>query len=84
MARGWESKSIEEQISAAEAEPRPGSKAALTADEAELRSKREGLLLLRAHALSELASTRHERRRGLLRSTLEHLERQIAALDSPE
>lgn len=84
MARGWESKSIEEQISAAESEPRGGSEPApLAAGEAERRAQREGLLLARAHAAAELASTRHERRRALLERALEHLDREIAELERP-
>ena len=84
MARGWESKTVEEQISAREAESHGVSKAALTPEQVERLSKREGLLLMRAYALSEIRSTRHERRRTLLRRTLEHLDRQLAELESLE
>jgi len=84
MARGWESKTVEEQISAAEAESEAASKAPLTPEQVERRSKREGLLLQRACALNDLRATRHERRRALLERTLEHLDRQLAELESLE
>ena len=78
MARGWESKSVEEQINAREAESQVPGKKALTPIELKRQAKREGLLLARAHTLNALQSTRHERYRAQLERALEHLNSELA------
>jgi len=80
MARGWESKAVEEQISAREAAAEAGSKPPLTAQERERRAKKEGLLLARAHTMSVLESARDERYRQQLERALAHLDSEIAQL----
>ena len=80
MARGWESKAIEDQISAREAEARP----ALTPAELERRAKREGLLLARSRTASALESAHDERYRALLERTLAHVDSELAALEPPD
>jgi hypothetical protein len=80
MARGWESKSVEEQINERGALTRP-AKRPLTTDEAERKSRREGILLLRSRTLSEIAATRHPRRRADLERALAHLDSLLASLD---
>ena len=87
MARGWESKSVEDQIGAAEANREANARQVLTASEIERRRRKEGLLLDRVRILRQLAEARNERYRALLHLTLEHLEAELAKFDvssSPE
>ncbi len=80
MARGWESKSVEDQISEKESQtPKPGQK--LSPKQAAERDKREGLLLVRARTLTDLQGARDARYRALLERTLAHLDAQLAELD---
>lgn len=78
MARGWESKSVEEQIASRSAEPRPPSTPPLTPAQQARRVKREALLLARARTMNSLESARDERYRALLERTLAHLDSQLA------
>ncbi len=81
MARGWESKSVESQMEAAEqaARVRPSTKA--TADQIERRQKRDSLLLSRARIVNDLASCRNPRYRTLLEKALAYLDEQLRLLD---
>jgi hypothetical protein len=81
VARGWESKSIEEQISEHEAEIQNSSKKKPSPREIEQRSKREGILLARSRTASALESARDERYRALLQRTLDHLDSELAKLE---
>jgi hypothetical protein len=83
MARGWESKGVEEQIREREAESERAAKKPVTPEHAALRTRREGLQMARARALEELRSTRHQRRRDLIERTIQHLDAQLAQLDAP-
>ncbi len=77
MARGWESKSIEQQIEEAAADSNPaGGKPEPT--EAEFRRKREGLLLQRSRIPQDLETARNPRYRKLLEEMLSHIERQLS------
>jgi hypothetical protein len=80
MARGWESKSVEEQLDAA-AERRSVQKtAALSADELERKREIESLELSRTRVLHDLETVTHERYRATLQAALQHLETKIAEL----
>jgi hypothetical protein len=81
MARGWESKSVEDQINQRNADAQVAEKKKLTAAEADRRTKREGILLARSHTMTALESTRNQRYRALLERTLAHLDSQLADLD---
>jgi hypothetical protein len=80
MARGWESKSVEDQIGAREAEAEASHRRQLSPAEAELMERRNGLLLARARTLASLESASDSRYRALLERTLAHLDTQLAAL----
>jgi hypothetical protein len=82
VARGWESKSIEDQIAEREAKAEKSSAPALTAAQMEVRAKREGLLLARSRTLASLESTRDARYRAMLERALAHLDSQLAELNS--
>lgn len=80
MARGWESKSVEEQISEREAETESSGKKKPSRSEIEQKSKREGILLARSRTATALESARDERYRVLLQRTLKHLDSELAKL----
>jgi hypothetical protein len=77
VARGWESKSVEDQISERETEVKESSKKKPTRREIEQKSKREGILLARSRAVTAMESTRDDRYRALLQRTLDHLDSEL-------
>ena len=81
MARGWESKAVEEQIGAAEAEKEARGKRILTADEIERVKRKEGLLMERARILREMERAHKRRYVVLLERGLAHIERELAKLE---
>ena len=80
MARGWESKSVEEQISERQSEKQTSAKKKPTRLEIEKKTKREGILLARSRAATALESTRDDRYRALLQRTLDHLDEELSKL----
>lgn len=77
MARGWESKSVEDQISESESEAKESSKKKPTRREIEQKSKREGILLARSRTVAAMETTRDDRYRALLQRTLDHLDSEL-------
>lgn len=78
MARGWESKSVESQIE--DAASRSDRAVPLTAEQRQLRRKREGLELSRRRVLHELETAASPLRRGSLEQALAFLEKEIEEL----
>ena len=78
MARGWESKSVEEQQSSAK-EGKPSGRPA-TPQEIERRNQRLSLELTRARVAHELESAQNPRYRELLQTELAALDKRLAAL----
>jgi hypothetical protein len=78
MARGFESKSVEEQQAEAKREAAPGQR--LTPEESEGRRKRDGLILSRKNVEARLNSASNPAHRQMLENALADLDRQIAAL----
>jgi hypothetical protein len=80
MARGWESKSVESQIDAAQS-----SKRAAILDNSpdpeklKLIRKKEGILLSRTRVERELISSRNPRYRALMSKALADLDAQLSA-----
>jgi hypothetical protein len=79
MARGWESKSVEQQIEDAQTDPNRSPASGGELEEIELRRRREGLLLQRARVLQEIEQARNPRYRELLNAMLHHLETQLSS-----
>lgn len=79
MARGWESKAVEDQIASA-AERKEASKRARTAGELERDSRRHGLLLSRAKILKDIEHARDDRHRASLHQALDYIDAQIKSL----
>ncbi|PYT11453.1 MAG: hypothetical protein DMG59_26350 [Acidobacteria bacterium] len=80
MARGWESKSVEAQIEAANAR-RGNPRVRLSPEQIEVKGKRESLLLQRKRVLHDLENCRDDRYRKTLAAGLSYLEAQLAALE---
>jgi hypothetical protein len=79
VARGWESKSVQEQIEAARS--RHGeAKAEMTPEQAANVKKRDALLLHRTRVLHDLENCREERYRKTLNEGLAYLETELTAL----
>ena len=76
MARGWESKAVEDQIAASE-ERRSAAEEARSPDELERESRRQGLLLSRAKVAGDLERARDERHRVALQHALDYIDSQI-------
>ena len=80
MARGWESKSVEDQIAASEDRKAATSKRTRTADELERDSRRQGLLLSRAKIVTDIENARDDRHRAALTQALEFLDNQLKSV----
>jgi hypothetical protein len=78
VARGWESKSVEEQQAAAsvpvESRPRP------TAQQVARKKQEDALLLSRKHILQQLIAAQNPRHRQMLESALAALDERLARL----
>ena len=79
MARGFESKSVEQQQEEAKREFNPQK--TLTADQSEGRRKRDGLLLSRKSIAARLTAATNPTHREMLENALADLDRQIAELE---
>ena len=80
MARGWESKSVEDQITEHQTESNAPGQQRATRKEVEQRAKRESIRLARSRTITALESTQDERYRALLERTLQHLDSELAKL----
>lgn len=81
MARGWESKAVEEQVQEAQNKKNKSGKTPPTASQLELHRRREVLLLSRARVEHELASNPTARYKDQLTRALADLDAQLASLD---
>jgi hypothetical protein len=81
MARGWESKAVEDQQDAAARERAARQEPALTPEEQGRAQQREGLRLSRARTLATLQRACNPRHRAQLEATLAHLDAQLRALE---
>lgn len=79
MARGWESKSVEEQIELARNESRPARP--VSAEEARLAAERQAIHLSRARVLDQLKNCRDPRYESMLRRALSDLDARLARFD---
>jgi len=80
MARGWESKSVEEQQSeAAEKSAQPRVK--LSPEAAARTRERENLRLARQRILQQLEQAQNARHRKLLQDTLADLDRKLTGFE---
>lgn len=80
MARGWESKSVEEQVQQSQSKKERGKKAQASPEEIDINRRREVLLLSRKRVERELESSQNERYKEQLRRALADLDAQLADL----
>ncbi len=81
MARGWESKSVEDQIGDAQARKDERSKPFLSPTEREQQTRKQSLLLSRSQILGRLKVAGNARYREQLEAALEHIEVQLKDFD---
>jgi hypothetical protein len=81
MARGWESKSVEDQIDNAKADRDAQIEPRLTPQQRQRQELKQSLLLSRAQTLSRLEAATSERYRAQLQSTLDYLDAQLRELN---
>ena len=82
MARGWESKSVEDQIQERQEAAANASRRQITPEEAQVQAKREGLEMARTRTLVSLQAACDARYRAHLERVLADLDAQLLALDS--
>ena len=80
MARGWESKAVEDQIAASEERKAAASKQQPTAAEIARESRRQLLLLSRTKIERDLDNARDDRHRASLRQALAYIDEQLESL----
>lgn len=80
MARGWESKSVEQQQDEA-SRPQSGSKPARTPEEAAKQKQRNDLALSRRSIVQRLAGATNARHRQMLEAALADLEAKLGELN---
>jgi len=81
MARGWESKSVEDQIAEREESKKSPKGIKLTAKQREIQQKRDQLMLMRTKTLASLQSTRSESYRRQQEEALKHLDAELARIE---
>lgn len=77
MARGWESKSVEQQQEELSAR-RQTERATLSFDEQQRNRKHEGLLLSRGRLMQQLQAASNPRHRQMLEQAIAELDSQLA------
>jgi hypothetical protein len=80
VARGWESKSVEEQQSEA-GTPSDPARPRLTPEQIAHRQRKQGLLLSRKRVEQQLQSAQHPQHREMLEAALSDLEARLRQLD---
>ena len=77
MARGWESKSVEQQLEE-RLEQRSAARPVVSAEQQERNRKREGLVLSRRRLGQQLDAATNPRHRQMLQEALAEVDRQLA------
>jgi hypothetical protein len=82
MAKGWESKAVEDQIEDSKTKAPEKTKPQLTAEQIENRRRKQVLLLARTRVQRDLELSHHQRHTDQLNRALADLEAQLTALDN--
>ena len=80
MARGWESKSVEQQQEEM-SEQRKTARPPISPDEQQRNRKREGLLLSRERITQQLHASSNPRHRQMLEQAIAELDRQLSSFE---
>lgn len=81
MARGWESKSVEDQIGDAQAEKESQARRQTSPAERAQQERKQSLLLSRAQIVGRLKLASNSRYRAQLEAALKHIEAQLRDVD---
>lgn len=84
MARGWESKSVEDQVQQSETKTTKGKKPQASSAEIDANRRREVLLLSRKRVERELEASQNTRYKEQLSRALADLDAQLAKLEPAE
>lgn len=84
MARGWESKSVEDQMADAEDAKHDRAKLHLSAQERVKETQRQSLLMSRTQITGRLDRATNDRYRTQLEAALQDLEKKLLELDSKD
>jgi hypothetical protein len=82
MARGWESKSVEEQIGQAQERQSTDPRRSLTTSELKRQKRKESLLIERRRLLREMEQGHKKRYLMLMERTLAHVDRELEKIES--
>ena len=82
MARGWESKSVEDQIGDAEAAKEDQAKQTLSQQGRALENQRQNLQLSRIQIMGRLKAATNPRYRTQLEAALQDLDKKLSDLDT--
>lgn len=82
MARGWESKSVEEQQSEFAKSSAQDSRQVRSPEDKQREQRRQALQLARTNVQNQLKNAQNDRHKQLLLQELDHLEAEIARLAS--
>jgi hypothetical protein len=77
MARGWESKSVADQIEDAELRESRDQEVAASLEERERKQRLQSLLLSKSRLLQQLERAKHPAHRGVLLNGLKAIEKEI-------
>ena len=80
MARGWESKSVEDQVESQDVRKPPGDSGSKDLQQQSREQELRGLQLSRTRIVNDLANATHPNHRKTLEAALAHLDKKIAAL----
>lgn len=81
MAKGWESKAVEDQVEDSKTKTPGKTKPQLTPEQIENRRRKQVLLLARTRVQRDLELSQHPRHTDQLNRALADLEAQLSALD---
>lgn len=81
MARGWESKSVEDQVETTEAAKQARPAPHLTPEQRERQTRKQSLLMSRAQTIKRLASATNPNYRVQLERALNYLDEQLSELE---
>ena len=80
MARGWESKSVEDQVEEHLRARQEAARIPHSPEAIKLKQKRETLLLQRSRLLEQLQNARSDAHRQMLERSLQAIDAELAAL----
>ena len=81
MAKGWETKAVEEQIQESQSAEQDNPRKQFTPEQMEAHRRKEVLLLSRAHVEKDLNASQNPRYREQLSKALSHIDAELSKLN---